>query len=298
MMNQSILIQNVQRVPHPSAKQWLRRAAPRLPLDQPEQEARALLLAVLGRSLSWYYTHGDQPLTPAELTRLERALERRRDGQPLAYIIGYKAFWDMELTVSPAVLCPRPETELLVEASLECLAGTDQPTIADLGTGSGAIALALARERPDARVLGTDLSSAALEVAVANGRQWAPQVRWLQTRWLEGLCGPFHLIVTNPPYIDAHDPWLGSDGTRHEPKGALVAGEGGLADLLAIIRQAPSRLLPAGWLVLEHGHEQGEPLRARLKKAGFQQVETRRDLAGLPRVTLGRRPAQVVQSRS
>ncbi len=289
MINQSILIQKTSLVPHPSAEQWLQQAARALPQEAAQQEARALLLGVLGRPLTWLYLHGSAPLPARALPALEQALQQRRQGVPLAYILGKKAFWDMELMVNAAVLCPRPETELLVEACLEKIAPLPSPTIADLGTGSGAIALALARERTDAQLLATDTSPEALSVAKHNACQWAAGVELVQTRWLEGLNGPFDAIVSNPPYIEPGNPWLDSDGTRHEPRAALVAGAHGLADLFSIIEQAPARLKPGGWLLLEHGHDQSAAVQAAMKKAGFQSLETRPDLAGLDRISLGRK---------
>ncbi len=276
-------------MPNPTPLQWIRQAARRLQLPDAQREARALLLAVLGRNIGWLYRQGDGPLLAAELERLQSALQRRADGEPLAYITGEKPFWDMRLAVSPHVLCPRPETELLVEACLEKLRDTKHPRVVDLGTGSGAIALALARSRPDARVLGTDTSRNALCLARENGRRWAPTVQWVQTGWLTGLRGPFQLIAANPPYIRADDPWLNSDGTRHEPRQALVAQQDGLADLATIIRQAPDRLAHDGWLILEHGHDQANAVRQALLATGLDAVECRRDLAGLPRVSLARR---------
>ncbi len=290
MMKPAILIQNPTQVPQLSAEQWLQHAARKLPVNDTRREARALLLGVLQRPMTWLYSHGDSLLNEAEIQRLDQALHRRVQGEPLAYILGRKPFWDMELQVSPAVLCPRPETEMLVEACLEKVAELASPTIADLGTGSGAIALALARACPAARLIATDISPEALSVAKRNARQWAPGVQLLQTSWLQGLTGPFDAIVSNPPYIEPGNPWLDSDGTRHEPKAALVAGAHGLADLFSIIGQAPARLKPDGWLLLEHGHDQSAAVQAAMKKAGFHAVETRLDTAGLARVTLGRQP--------
>ncbi len=302
MMKPAILIQNLTQVPQLSAEQWLQTAAGRLALPDARREARALLLGVLQKPMSWLYSHGDSPLKEEEIQRLEHALRRRAQGEPLAYILGNKPFWDMELHVSPAVLCPRPETEMLVEACLEKTSALRTPTIVDLGTGSGAIALALARARPDACLLATDLSPEALAVAQRNARQWAPRVQLVQSRWLEAVTGPFDAIVSNPPYIEAGNPWLESDGTCQEPRGALVAEQHGLADLLAIIKQAPARLNPGGWLMLEHGHAQSEAVQTAMKKAGFRDMETRLDPAGLPRITLGRKPTpaidQAVQSTS
>jgi release factor glutamine methyltransferase len=254
--------------------------------ESPRLDAEVLLAHVMGWPRSWLLGAGLDPVGDAQEARFLEAVRRRAGGEPVAYLTGIKEFWSLPLQVSPAVLIPRPETELLVDWALEILFDKPAPRIADLGTGSGAIALALASERADARIAATDNSAAALAVARANAEQLKLDLTFIHGRWFEPLAGQrFDLIVSNPPYVAAGDPHLQS--LRDEPSTALVAGGDGLEDLLEISRDAAAHLEPAGWLLLEHGAEQGDPVRQLLLRAGFSSVETRKDLAGQERATGG-----------
>jgi release factor glutamine methyltransferase len=220
---------------------------------------------------------------------LESLARRRIAGEPVAYLTGRREFWSLDLELTPDVLVPRPETELVVERALEALSGRASPAVLDLGTGSGAIALAIAHERPDADVTATDTSRAALAVAADNARRLGiGNLRMLEGSWFEPVGGRrFEVVAANPPYVAAGDPALAA--LAHEPLAALVAGADGLEALAAIARAAPAHLQPGGRLVLEHGTRQGAAVRALLEGAGFVDVATRRDLAGHERVTEGTR---------
>ena len=253
-------------------------------------EAELLLAHVLDRPRSWLYSHGDEALGEAAAQRFAGLIERRRAGEPVAYLIGQRGFWRFDLQVSPATLIPRAETELLVEQALERLP-PDRPTrVADLGTGSGAIALALALERPLARVIATDASAPALAVARANAQALGiDTVDFRCGDWLAPLGDErFDLIVSNPPYIAESDTHLASGDLRFEPRSALASGTDGLDDIRAIIAGAPALLRAGGWLLLEHGLAQGAAVRALLSAAGLQEVATVRDLEQRDRVSLGR----------
>lgn len=253
-------------------------------------DAQLLLLHALGRPATdraWLLAHDDEALSPQVVQAFRSCCERRATGEPLAYIVGSKEFFGLELHVDARVLVPRPDTETVVEWSLEVLAGQTSPRVIDLGTGSGAIALAIAHRRADAQVEAVDASADALVVAAENARRLALPVRFTQGHWLAGCSGPYDLIVSNPPYVaegDEHLPAL-----RHEPLQALVAGADGLDDVRTIVRQAPGRLVPGGWLLLEHGWNQAAAVRELLQAAGFTGVVSRRDLAGIERCTGGRR---------
>ncbi|GAB4348343.1 MAG: peptide chain release factor N(5)-glutamine methyltransferase [Immundisolibacter sp.] len=248
-----------------------------------------LLALALGVSRAWLLAHGDAPLTGESLERFEALLARRLAGEPLAYLRGRHGFWSLDLEVTPDVLVPRPETERLVELALERM-GT-HGRLADLGTGSGAIALALASERPQWQIIATDRSAAALAVAARNGARLGLPVDWRCGTWLAPLAGErVDLIASNPPYIAADDPCLDDDGVCREPRGALVADTGGLADLAAIAAAAPAHLTAGGWLLLEHGAGQAAAVCDLLTRAGFVDVASHTDLAGHPRVTLGHLP--------
>jgi release factor glutamine methyltransferase len=207
---------------------------------------------------------------------------------PVAYLLGRREFWSLDFAVTPAVLVPRPETELLVQRVLD-LVSAPAASVADLGTGSGAIAIALANDRPDWRVLGTDASAQALEVARANGERLAAgRVEWALGNWYAALgIRKFDALVSNPPYIAGEDPVLSGDGLAHEPRGALTPGGDGYADLATLINGSPGHLRPGGWLALEHGATQGETVRSLLVARGFTHVTSHRDLAGHERVTEG-----------
>ncbi len=255
-------------------------------------DADLLLAHVLGRSRAWLFSHGDGAVEPAQSRAFEDLVARREAGEPVAYLIGRRGFWRFDLAVSPATLIPRPDTERLVELALERLPADAPLNVADLGTGSGAIALALASERPRARVVATDASTAALDVARANAVALGlANVEFRHGDWLAPLEGArFDLIASNPPYIADDDPHLAQGDLRHEPRSALASGADGLDAIRVIVAGAGRHLLPGGWLLLEHGWEQGGDVRALLDAAGFASVATERDLEQRDRVTLGQWP--------
>jgi release factor glutamine methyltransferase len=248
-------------------------------------DAQLLLGHLLGRPRVWLIAHDTQALTAAQADDLRVLLARRADGEPLAYLVGEREFHGLSLQVTPAVLVPRPETELLVDWALQRLQGiAGTPQVVDLGTGSGAVALAIARDCPRARVCASDASAEALDVAGANARRHGLAVEWLHGDWWAPFAGRrFALAVSNPPYVAAADPHLVD--LRHEPQAALTPGGDGLAALRRIVEGAPAHLLPAAWLLLEHGHDQAAAVRSLLGACGFVEAETRHDLAGLPRCT-------------
>jgi len=260
-------------------------AAHMLGLDR--LDAYLLLSEALARPRSWLLAHGEHVLEPAQSLRFEAHCVRRADREPVAYLLGEKEFHGLTLQVDRNVLVPRPDTETLVDWALELLAEAPaRPKVADLGTGSGAIALALAQARPAAQVAGIDVSPAALAVARINGQGLALQVEWLQSDWWSALAGRrFDMVVGNPPYIAANDPHL--PALRHEPQLALTPGGDGLAALRTLVSGAPEHLLPGGWLLLEHGHDQAEAVHALLRRHGFASPVTRNDLAGRPRCSAG-----------
>lgn len=253
-------------------------------------DATLLLCALLGCERAWLITHDDAPLTPEQSARLEEQLRRRADGEPIAYMLGRKEFHGLDLTVTADTLVPRPDTETLVDWALELLAPQDgKPRVVDLGTGSGAIALAIKHRHPAAQVEAVDLSAAALAVARSNAERLGLALHFHQGDWWQPLVGRrYDLIVSNPPYIAGEDPHL--PALRHEPRQALTPEGDGLAALREIIDGAPQHLQPGGWLLLEHGYDQAEPVAALLRAGGFVDVALRRDLAGQPRVSGGRRP--------
>lgn len=253
-----------------------------------ELDARVLLAHAWGVAPAHLAAHDDEVPGPDARGRYRGLIERRAAGEPVAYLTGRREFWSLELAVTPDVLVPRPETELLVERAL-ALGGSGELRVADLGTGSGAIAIALACERPAWHVTATDVSPRALAVARANAARLAPgRVGFREGGWFAPLGGErFDLIVSNPPYVAADDPALADAALAHEPRDALTPGGDGLAALLAIVRGAPAHLVPGGWLLLEHGAAQGEAVRRALVGAGFGSVRSHRDLAGHERVTEG-----------
>ncbi len=267
----------------------VRAGAARLGGEDARREAEWLAECALGVDRAWLFAHAGDAVSTERGARFAALLARRARGEPLAYILGHTGFWTLDLEVSPDTLIPRPETELLVEAALARLPEGTAPRVADLGTGSGAIALALASERPQARVLATDASAAALHVARRNAaRNEIGNVAFRQGDWLEPLAGErFDLIASNPPYVALGDPHLDQGDLRFEPDAALASGADGLDALRVIARDAPAHLLPGGWLLLEHGLDQGEAVRGLLRDAGFHRIETLRDLEDRERVTLG-----------
>jgi release factor glutamine methyltransferase len=251
-------------------------------------DAQLLLARVLACPRSWLLAHDDAVLDDDQTLQLHGQLARRVDGEPLAYLLGEKEFHGLTLQVNPDVLIPRPDTEVLVDWAIELLAGKlarfERPAVVDLGTGSGAIALAVKNSRPGAGVVGTDNSPAALVVAGSNALRLGLDVSLLPGSWWEPLPGQrFHLALSNPPYIAASD--LHLSALRHEPTSALTPGGDGLDALRRIVRGAPQHLLPDGWLLLEHGYDQAEAVQRLLHDHGFKAVETRRDLGGQPRCT-------------
>jgi release factor glutamine methyltransferase len=258
-----------------------------------ELEASLLLCHLLDRPRSYLYTWPEKTLDPEQLSDYEILIGRRLAGEPIAHITGQREFWSLNLKVTSDTLIPRPETELLVERSLHHLENTPQPLVADLGTGSGAIALALASERGDAEIYACDLSENALAVAQENAEQLAlNNVRFHAGDWFQALPidSKYDLIVSNPPYIEADDPHLRRGDLLKEPLSALISGEDGLVDIRQIIEQAPSHLKPGGWLLFEHGYQQAEAVANLLQCKGFVDIQSHKDLAGHPRVTEGRYP--------
>jgi len=253
-------------------------------------DAQLLLLHVLGRShteRAWLLAHDTDTLPDAIHGIFLELCERRAGKEPLAYIVGYKEFFGMELLVDKRVLVPRPDTEAIVEWALELIPNDSlSPRVIDLGTGSGAIALAIKQARPQARVDALDCSGDALEVARANAHRLALDVNFLQGSWLPASERRYDLIISNPPYVAEADPHLSE--LKHEPLLALVAGRDGLREIRAIIEQAPAHLRPGGWLLLEHGWDQAEWVRNLLSAGGLRGVATRRDLAGIERCSGGK----------
>lgn len=255
----------------------------------PSSEARQLLGHVLKRPAAWLLAHDDQVLAEDDLLAFAALAARRAGGEPVAYLLGYREFFGREFAVAPAVLIPRPETELLVDLAKEAVAALPAPRILDLGTGSGCIAITLALEIPQALVTAVDASAAALTVAGNNADTLGAQLRLLQSDWFGALAGEFFdLIVANPPYIAADDPHLAAGDLRHEPPSALASGADGLDAIRHIVAAAPGYLTCDGQLWLEHGYDQGDAVRTLLATAGLADIEQRCDLAGIIRVSGGR----------
>ncbi len=270
-------------------RHWLKQAV--LALcggDSPKRDAEILLGFVTGKSRSWLVAFDDHELDATQLAELDALLARRVKGEPIAHLVGEREFWSLPLRVNDATLIPRPDTEVLVEQALLRIPATPS-SLLDLGTGTGAIALALASERPDCQVLGCDRIPAAVALADENAqRLHISNARFQLSHWFDDIPAQrFDLIVSNPPYIDAADEHLQQGDVRFEPLSALVADEAGLADLRLIIHRAPQWLQPGGWLLLEHGWQQDETVRAIMTQHGYQQVSSINDYGGNPRVTLG-----------
>ena len=255
-------------------------------------DAQLLLLHTVGRAGSdraWLLAHDTDALTPEQHAQFLALCQRRLAGEPVAYLTGRKEFYGLPLQVDARVLDPRPDTETLVDWALEVIAPLASPRVVDLGTGSGAIALALQSQRADAQVLAVDASTHALAVARANAERLGLPVQFQSANWLAGVEGPFDAIVSNPPYIPSADPHLAA--LTHEPLQALASGADGLEDIRTIVAQAPTHLRPSGWLLLEHGYDQAEAVAALLATHGFAQVQSRNDLAGIARCSGGQWPA-------
>ena len=256
-------------------------------------DAQVLLAHTLGVDRAWLIAHATDALPRERAEAFFALAKRRRDGEPVAYLTGRREFHGLDLVVTPAVLVPRHETETLVDAALERLPGDRPLRVVDLGTGSGAIALAIARARPNAAVIATDVSDDALAVARDNATRLAlSNVAFARGSWYEALggdTGPFDAILANPPYVAAGDPHLEAGDLPHEPSVALTSGDDGLDALRVIAAGAGSRLSEGGWLGVEHGYDQSDAVRELFSGAGLSAIETRRDLAGIPRVVLGRK---------
>lgn len=255
-------------------------------------DAQQLLLHALGRNAhdrAWLLAHDSDPIETVARQRLDALVQRRQQGEPLAYLTGHQEFYGLDLRVDARVLVPRPDTETLVDWALSLLPLEPGPGISllDLGTGSGAVALALKATRPDLQVSAIDASVDALEVARTNAQRLGLDVTLRQSCWLAQVSGSFHLLVSNPPYIAAQDRHLAA--LRHEPLQALTSGTDGLDDIRHIVSQAPAHLHAGGWLLLEHGYEQAQAVRALLRAAGFKHVQSRRDLSGIERCSGGQR---------
>lgn len=270
--------------------------------DSPKLDSEILLLKILNQtsdyhlSKTWLLTWPEKTLTFTQFEQFSHDLDLRAEGMPVAYITGEKDFWTLTLSVSPDTLIPRPETELLVEHALEKVSLTADTSLLDLGTGSGAIALAIASERQHCRVLATDISQAALNIAVKNAAKIkSVNVTFLQSCWFDNINRQqseaddlkFDIIVSNPPYIAADDPLLEENVRRYEPSSALLSAHNGLDDLEQIIKQLPDYLKPGGWVLFEHGYQQGNTVRNLLQKCAFTNIRTVEDLNQQPRVTLG-----------
>ncbi len=266
--------------------QELLRSADDLPRDGGRRDVEILLGHCLHKPRTWLYTWPETEVSPERVQHFEQLLLERRKGLPVAYLTGLREFWSLQLEVSSHTLIPRPETETLVEWALE-LALPGDASVLDLGTGSGAIALAVASERPHWQVTALDASTEALQIARGNAsRAGLERVSFIESDWYQGVSERrFNLLLSNPPYIDPDDPHLVLGDVRFEPRSALVAPDGGLADLARLVTGAPAQLLPGGWLLLEHGFEQGSAVRELLRDRGFSEVATRRDIAGHERIT-------------
>jgi release factor glutamine methyltransferase len=253
-------------------------------------DAEILLCHTLGCSRSHLFAWPQKTLTAEQIDRYHELVDLRASGRPVAYLTGAREFWSLPLKVDESTLIPRPETETLIEFVLERFAADTVLDVADLGTGSGAIACALASERPHWSIVATDVSHAALNVARDNARRLGlDTIRFAHGDWFDAFDAArrFDLLVSNPPYVAAADPHLSSGDVMFEPASALVSGADGLDDIRRIAAQATDRLKTGGWLVLEHGYNQQPVVAAILRNAGFDSIELRRDLAGIPRMTAG-----------
>jgi release factor glutamine methyltransferase len=258
--------------------------------DSPRLDAEILLAMVLGVSRAQLFARPEARVSEQEDARFKQLVARRLRGEPIAHIQGQREFWSLQLDVTPATLIPRPETELLVELALERIPVSATFDIADLGTGSGAIALAVASERPHCRIVATDTSAEALAIAQRNATQLElTNILFQQSDWFQNLESTrFDLILSNPPYIRSDDPHLAQGDVRFDPRSALVSGVDGLDALRRIVSEAPRHLRPGGWLLVEHGYDQEVAVAGLFDSAGLTEITTVNDLGGQPRVSFGR----------
>jgi release factor glutamine methyltransferase len=258
-------------------------------------EAKILLGHVLLRDRAWIAAHGDQPMTASDAKAFDALARRRRDGEPIAYLTGRREFYGLDLEVTPDVLIPRPETELLVELALVRIEANEHTQVLDLGSGSGAIALAIASERPHSAVLGVDVSAAAVALARRNAsRLNVGNAAFIESDWFSAVPKKrYDAIIANPPYVAAGDEHMRQGDLRFEPPAALTAGADGLNAIRSIIAGAATYLSPEAWLLIEHGYDQADAVLAMLRDAQFSDVQSRRDLAGIPRTALGRMQGQI-----
>lgn len=256
--------------------------------EEHKLEAEILLMFILKKPRSFLHAWPEKKLAEKELNNYQQLISRRINGEPVAYIIGEKEFWSLPLAITPDVLIPRPETELLVELALKFSPGKEHCKMADLGTGSGAISLALATERPSWKITATDNSKSALEIAKRNAALLIiKNIHFLSGQWCDALKeNNYDLIISNPPYVAKNDPYLKQDGLPFEPQQALASGNEGLDDIKIIIHQAKKYLKPGGGLMLEHGHDQEKSVSELLRNAGYESIQCYHDLAGLPRATI------------
>lgn len=273
-----------------SIKATLAEASSRLNTDEAPLDARLLLQHFLNTNRAWLIAHADDTLTPTQYAAFDALLQRRINGEPIAHILGTREFFGLPLKVTPDTLIPRPDTETLVEQALAIITQQSSYQVLDLGTGTGAIALAIAKNRPLAHVTAVDFSERALAIAKENAELLAiHNVTFLHSHWFSALSNKrFDVIVSNPPYIAENDPHLSQGDVRFEPKSALTSGVDGLDDIRHIIEQAPQHLNPNGWLLLEHGYDQAQAVADLLAQAHFIEIGHALDLAGIQRVTFGR----------
>ncbi|MBE9539642.1 MAG: peptide chain release factor N(5)-glutamine methyltransferase [Proteobacteria bacterium] len=271
----------------PTVADLLRRGS-NLPGESARRDTEILLCHALDKPRTWLYTWPESDVDAPRVEAFDALLAQRTQGRPVAHLTGRREFWSLNLRVNEHTLIPRPETETLVEWAL-ALSLPAEADVLDLGTGSGAIALALASERPNWQMSAVDASPEALEVARTNAAEAGlGRVQFCHSDWFGEMAGRrFHLLVSNPPYVEEGDVHLSTGDLRFEPQKALMARQQGMSDLMELVRGAPDHLHPKGWLLLEHGHDQGEKVRALLAERGFSHIETSRDLAGLERISGG-----------
>ncbi|MCG2634164.1 MAG: peptide chain release factor N(5)-glutamine methyltransferase [Gammaproteobacteria bacterium] len=270
---------------------WGRQQLRRAEIDSAALDAELLLAFLLARERSWLFGHDRDVLTTAQVDQFSKLIQRRADHEPVAYLTGQREFWSLPLRTTPAVLIPRPETERLVELALEKIPAGRPATLVDLGTGCGAIALALAKARPAATLIAIERHPETLAVARQNQQQLALSVNFARGDWGSALASNCcDLIISNPPYIAEGDPHLTRGDVKYEPRQALTSGPHGLDDLGRITSDALRCLKPGGWLLMEHGAEQGEAVLAMVTEAGLTEASDQRDYAGLPRVIMARKP--------